>query len=75
MQGGGIWKMKRATGNSRSRVEAWSITDILQSLDKNALMDLMQHLLETEPEAYRLSLEWLKKNSTKVSDEIRAAPL
>jgi hypothetical protein len=69
MQGGGIWKMKRATGNSRSRVEAWSITDILQSLDKNALMDLMQHLLETEPEAYRLSLEWLKKNSTKVSDK------
>jgi len=57
---------KRLDRKQEEQDENWSVTDALQSLDKNALMNLMQHLLDTEPAAYRLTLEWLKKKATKV---------
>ena len=61
---------KGVHGKKEDQDETWSATDLLQSFDKKALMNLIQHLLEEEPKVYRLVLEWLKSKSTKakVSD-------
>ena len=48
--------------------EEFSLDKTLQSLDNKELYDLVQSLVERNPEVHRLILEWLKEKSKDLMD-------
>jgi len=48
--------------------EEFSLDETLRSLDRKELYNLVENLLERNPEVYRLILEWLNKKSKDLKD-------